>query len=72
MDKYPFFNQTTGLTLTRYRSHKGLISLAPPAFFTMAKYEIYCLEGNLFEDIERYGTLQEAEARIVKLLEEEA
>ena len=52
----------------RYSSDKGLISMVGPCFATMHTYEIYCLEGDLFEDIERYETFQEAEARIVELL----
>ena len=31
-------------------------------------WEIYCLEGKLFEDTERFGTKIEAQTRIVKLL----
>lgn len=51
-------------------SFKGKISLSPPCFATMGKYEIYCLKGNLFEDIERYADIKQAEARIMGLLEE--
>ena len=52
----------------RYSSEKGLISLLEPCRATMDCYEIYCLEGNLFDDIERYDTLDEVENRIKKLL----
>ena len=31
-------------------------------------WEIYCLEGELFEDVERYPTLEDAEERIEELL----
>ena len=52
----------------RYKTAKGEISCVHPCRFTMNQYEIYCLEGDLFEDIERYGTLDEAEERINALL----
>ena len=52
----------------RYSSEKGLISLLEPCRATMDCYEICCLEGNLFDDIERYDTLDEVENRIKKLL----
>ena len=52
----------------RYSSEKGLISLLEPCGATMGCYEIYCLGGNLFDDIERYDTLDEVENRIKKLL----
>ena len=50
----------------RYKSTKGEISLLHPCYATMNMYEIYCPE--LFEDIERYDTLEEVEARIRELL----
>mgnify|MGYP003394976998 CR=1 FL=1 len=53
----------------RYTSIKGEISLLYPSWATMDMYEIYCIKGNLFEDIERFETLKEAEERIIKLLE---
>ncbi len=52
----------------RYSSEKGLISLLEPCRATMGCYEIYCIGGNLFDDIERYETLDEVENRIKKLL----
>ncbi len=52
----------------RYSSEKGLISMVGPCAATMGTYEIYCLKGNLFDDIERYDTLEEAETRICELL----
>lgn len=54
----------------RYKTDKGEISLVHPCPVTMEQYEIYCIEGNLFEDIERFDTLEEAEARIKELLGE--
>tara|TARA_B110000503_G_C7073572_1_gene381897 strand:- start:710 stop:985 length:276 start_codon:yes stop_codon:yes gene_type:complete len=52
----------------RYSSEKGLISLLEPCGATMGCYEIFCINGNLFHDIERYDTLEEVENRIEKLL----
>lgn len=52
----------------RYSTDKGEISLVGPCMATMQLFEIYCIEGNLFCDIERYDTLKEAEDRIKELL----
>tara|TARA_R110001592_G_scaffold16073_7_gene68817 strand:- start:190 stop:468 length:279 start_codon:yes stop_codon:yes gene_type:complete len=52
----------------RYSSEKGLISLLEPCRATMGCYEICCIGGNLFDEIERYDTLYEVENRIKKLL----
>lgn len=52
----------------RYKTEKGEISLLEPCMVTMGMYEIYCIEGDLFDDIERYDTLEEAEERISILL----
>lgn len=54
----------------RYKNEKGEISCVHPCLATMDLYEIYCIKGDLFEDIERYDTLNEAEERISELLEE--
>ena len=35
---------------------------------TFNSYEIYCISGQLFDDIERYHTLEQAENRINELL----
>jgi len=52
-----------------YSSKKGKISL-----IFLKKYyncwEIYCLEGDIFEDCERFPTKKEAEKRIKELLNE--
>lgn len=61
-------------SLTASDSHKyitevGTISLLYPCFATMQRYEIFCTEGDLFFDIERYNTLEEAEERIYEILE---
>jgi hypothetical protein len=52
----------------RYSSDKGEISMLYACYATFNSYEIYCIEGGLFEDIERYDTLEEAEQRINELL----
>jgi len=52
----------------RYKTDKGEISLLAPCIATMDTYEIYCCKGDLFDDIERYDTIVEAEERINELL----
>ncbi len=52
----------------RYSNNKGEISLVYPAWYTFNKFEIYPIKGELFEDIERYDSLEEAETRIKELL----
>ena len=52
----------------RYKTVKGEISMLTPCRATFNSYEIYCCEGGLFDDIERYDTLEEAEERINELL----
>ena len=54
----------------RYKTEKGEISRIDPSEFTMGAQEIYCIEGDLFDDIERYATLEEAETRIKELLDD--
>lgn len=56
----------------RYSTGKGTISLIKLLnYFNDNKdfWEIYCLDGNLFEDVERFDTKTEAEVRIKELLE---
>lgn len=53
----------------RYSNEIGEISLLYPCFATQNLFEIYCIEGDLFYDIERYSTLEEAEDRIKELLD---
>ncbi len=53
----------------RYSNERGEISLVHPCKVTLDSFEIYCIEGDLFEDIERFDSLAEAEARITELLE---
>ena len=52
----------------RYITELGEISMLYPCRATFDSFEIYCIEGSLFEDIERYETLEEAENRINELL----
>jgi hypothetical protein len=52
----------------RYKTHKGEISLIYPCYHTMNKFEIYCIEGDLFDDVERFHTLGGVERRINELL----
>ena len=55
---------------TIFTGEKGQISLLPPNHFTFGMYEIYCLEGDLIDDTERYSSKQEALERISELLGE--
>lgn len=52
----------------RYESEKGIISMVHPCYCTFETYEIYSIKGDLFSDIERYDTLEDAEKRIIELL----
>ena len=52
----------------RYKTDKGEISMLTPCRATMGTFEIYCIDGGLFDDIDRFKTLEEAENRINKLL----
>lgn len=52
----------------RYATDKGEISLLTPCYATFGKFEIYCTLESLFEGVERYDTLEEAEQRINELL----
>ena len=68
----PIYNADGGLLLSqsnRYQSEKGEISLLSPCLGTMGLYEIYCISGDLFEDIERYDSLSEAEDVIKEYLD---
>ena len=51
-----------------YSSDLGSISMIPPSYVSDYSYEIYCLEGDLFDDIERFKTRHEAKERIDSLL----
>ena len=51
-----------------YTTDLGSISMIPPSYVSDYSYEIYCLEGDLFDDIERFKTRHEAKERIDSLL----
>ena len=54
-----------------FSSEKGKISLVElPNYFRDGKtlWEIYSLEGNLFEDIDRFDSFEEAEKKCKELL----
>lgn len=53
-----------------YESDKGEISLIKLNAIIRSGFlwEIYCVDGNLFEDVERFDTKKEAEKRIYQLL----
>jgi len=65
------FNIATGVMLYRYENKRGIISLSPPTEITRSQWEIYCLEGDLFKDIESFTTKDAAERRIFEILGEE-
>lgn len=50
-------------------SNKGMISILIPSHFTNEMFEIYSLDGNLFEDIERFDTEKKALDRCKELLD---
>jgi hypothetical protein len=54
-----------------YFNENGKISLISlPSYFEegVTLWEIFCLEGNLFDDVERFSSKKEAEKRIKELL----
>jgi len=67
--KQEIINIPFGASSHRYKTEKGEISLIHPVHYTNNRYEIFCIEGDLFEDVERFDTLEEAEERIKSLLE---
>ena len=54
----------------RYSNTNGEISLIFPCFATSDMFEIFCIEGDLFYDVERFSTLEESEDRIKELLDD--
>lgn len=52
----------------RYKTDKAEVSMLLPCTGTNGLFEIFCIEGNLFSDIERFATKEEAEKRIERLL----
>lgn len=56
---------------SKFTSSKGSISLIHLGFTSYHEkynWELYCIQGNLFEDVERYDSLIDAIHRIEKLL----
>lgn len=56
----------------KFQNAKGCISLLTPSFGTANTFEIYCISGSLFDDIERFDTEADALAAISKYLGEPA
>lgn len=52
----------------RYETDKGIISMVRPCFANFQSFEIYSIKGELFDDVERYYTIEDAERRIIELL----
>lgn len=70
---YPDFTQFIGKYRYVYSNEKGCISLIELANYLMdgrVFWEIFCVEGTLFEDVERFDTKEHAEKRIGELLDE--
>lgn len=53
---------------TYYETDKGIISLVYPCINTQHMYEIFCVKGDFFSDIEMYFHLEDAEKRIIELI----
>ena len=53
----------------KFSSKKGVISCLLPCVHTFNLFEIYCLEGRLFDDIERYNNIEEVNKRVEELLQ---
>ena len=72
MSRIQMRSQILGKWQYIYSSEKGEISLVKfMNYFREGDkfWEIYCLEGKLFEDCERFDTKKDAEKRIKELLE---
>ena len=52
----------------RYKTEKGEISLIQPSEVNFDTYEIFCINGGLFNGVERFDTFHKAEERICDLL----
>jgi len=50
-----------------YKNNKGTISLMETHGIGH-NWEIYCLEGDIFDDIETFDSKEKAEARVVELM----
>ena len=58
-----------------YSSKKGEVSLIELTNYWMdgkTIWEIYSLSGNLFDDVERFKTFEEARDKVVEILREDA
>lgn len=67
------FTQLFGRYQYLYSSKKGCISLIQlKNYFKQGEdlWEIYTIEGNIFEDVERFSTKKEAEKTIYKYLKD--
>ena len=51
-----------------YSSDLGSISMIPPSYISDYSYEIMSIDGDLFDDVERFKTRHEAKERIDSLL----
>ena len=72
-EKPDLFPSIIGQYQYLYTSKKGKVSLIElPNYFHngINLWEIYSLEGNLFEDVERFKSKEEAEVKIKELLGE--
>ncbi len=63
----PVMARITGTNQLLASSSKGKISIIR-GMTSFGLYEIYCLDGDLFEDIERYPDVKSAGERICELL----
>jgi len=71
-DRGIYLQQYFGKWQYLYSSKKGLIScvfLTDP-FEKNGYWEIFCLEGNLFEDVERFATKKQAREKALEYLQE--
>ena len=69
--KYTSFTPLIGKTQYFFTSDKGKISmikLGGTLYKEKPKWEIYCIDGKLFEDIMRFKTQKEARKKIKELL----
>ena len=58
-----------GIVTKRYISDKGTISMAFPCPSTQGMFEICCINGGLFDDVELFLSKEDAERRIKNLLD---
>lgn len=64
---YPGISDSTGSQCLRVRSDKGVVSVIQGEC-SFGDYEIWSLEGNLFDDVEHFDDVAEAGERIIELL----